>query len=221
MKATVRCVTCFNGAAALQRRRRVGAETAEEGYVGASMGPPLFSDGDLRLASMFRQSPTASMGPPLFSDGDEYPFAIAQSRNVSASMGPPLFSDGDVNFREVLKQLRLASMGPPLFSDGDRLRPWLMAAPSPCFNGAAALQRRRLGPWSRESSAMLAASMGPPLFSDGDFPIMFLAHLNKALQWGRRSSATETWKSGRQSQKMTACFNGAAALQRRRRDDGE
>ena len=38
--------------------------------VPASMGPPLFSDGDVGKRSGRLQAASASMGPPLFSDGD-------------------------------------------------------------------------------------------------------------------------------------------------------
>ena len=109
------------------------------------------------------------------------------------------------------------------------------------FNGAAALQRRRPGLHVLNFASQPRASMGPPLFSDGDAcRILLVENDLKQLQWGRRSSATETnhiarmdaeigklqW--GRRSSATETLetamllnsgimrFNGAAALQRRR-----
>ena len=81
-------------------------------------------------------------------------------------------------------------MGPPLFSDGDP---------------GTGQQLHRFH----------RASMGPPLFSDGDLSPPKPTPRDPPLQWGRRSSATETAR-------VAGCrcndwrFNGAAALQRRR-----
>ena len=59
--------------------------------------------------------------------------------------------------------------------------------------------------------------MGPPLFSDGDMPwIAKRTKLKAELQWGRRSSATETLTLASCCQALQLRFNGAAALQRRR-----
>ena len=183
----------FNGAAALQRRRLFGPLSKLYSLLIASMGPPLFSDGDklsegsgnviaLRLQWGRRSSATetrtpvllqralraASMGPPLFSDGD-YSSLNNPIHSLLASMGPPLFSDGDgpPGVRQACEAC--ASMGPPLFSDGDR-----------CLHCGSV-------------DPKTIASMGPPLFSDGDQMI------------GNQIPANRTR------------FNGAAALQRRRR----
>ena len=84
-------------------------------------------------------------------------------------MGPPLFSDGDKPKTVPPIAAGFASMGPPLFSDGDE--------PVVRFH--------------TERSAK--ASMGPPLFSDGDERYCSRDwHGLRPLQWGRRSSATET-----------------------------
>ena len=62
-----------------------------------------------------------------------------------------------------------------------------------CFNGAAALQRRKLQYAERYRFLRCPASMGPPLFSDGNpRHASLIASQPVALQWGRRSSATET-----------------------------
>ena len=203
------------------------------------MGPPLFSDGDSPILVSGLKADVASMGPPLFSDGDQclVPETYVRKR---ASMGPPLFSDGDFDQTTRVCAQMIASMGPPLFSDGDcpgncgcprcrycfngaaalqrrrHVRAAALLAVGPGFNGAAALQRRRLDKddialrkhlklqWGRRSSATETpgiepnlsptegASMGPPLFSDGDFDVV---HKTKSRIY---------------------CFNGAAALQRRR-----
>ena len=42
----------------------------DSGDFTASMGPPLFSDGNLVVGSVQLQDCIASMGPPLFSDGN-------------------------------------------------------------------------------------------------------------------------------------------------------
>ena len=67
-----------------------------------------------------------------------------------------------------LLTLTCASMGPPLFSDGD--------------------VRSNI-----KNIGVIVASMGPPLFSDGDGrQAVECINRKEALQWGRRSSATET-----------------------------
>ena len=58
-------------------------------------------------------------------------------------------------------------MGPPLFSDGDATPGGIVRRDIGGFNGAAALQRRRLVQLAPGETADIA-SMGPPLFSDGD-----------------------------------------------------
>ncbi len=84
----------------LQWGRRFSATETKVVVVGlsahndASMGPPLFSDGNNDEIVIHSSSKHASMGPPLFSDGNH-----VQARGVeivvNASMGPPLFSDGN------------------------------------------------------------------------------------------------------------------------------
>ena len=114
-----RMYECFNGAAAFQRRKsssHVGCYQSP-----ASMGPPLFSGGNARLADRSPAACKASMGPPLFSGGNTqrpcHPY-----RPNRASMGPPLFSGGNDGCRGDLVT-RAASMGPPLFSGGNNWVP--------------------------------------------------------------------------------------------------
>ncbi len=61
----------FNGAAAFQRRKLPSRGTSAGTIIVASMGPPLFSDGNF-LCRTGQATPAddASMGPPLFSDGN-------------------------------------------------------------------------------------------------------------------------------------------------------
>ncbi len=81
-------------------------------------------------------------------------------------MGPSLFSDG--NPTRYAKYLigKYASMGPSLFSDGN-------------LPSARCIARQAL------------ASMGPSLFSDGNLSSGSPSPSTRALQWGRRYSATE------------------------------
>ena len=130
-------------------------------------------------------------------------------------------------------------MGPRLFSRGRSARQTTPSPRSTGFNGAAALQPRKvchrprvafpliLLQWGRGSSAAEGspaianllfgepASMGPRLFSRGRFLGWCCRRLAGRLQWGRGSSAAE----GPQfnvSRRPPPCFNGAAALQPRK-----
>ena len=207
----------FNGAAALQRRRQARHAAAlrrdrllQWGRRSSATETMRYDiakgDAKAKLQWGRRSSATetsdgekikslgmaASMGPPLFSDGDMLS-AKGDDAPEKASMGPPLFSDGDEHELERLKKAIPASMGPPLFSDGDQ-----------ALQHAGRFSVRPLQ-WGRRSSATetvadttdkakkAIASMGPPLFSDGDYveDLDSLASVG-LLQWGRRSSATET-----------------------------
>ena len=155
------------------------------------MGPPLFSDGDdatFRTSEITRR---ASMGPPLFSDGDAKHPSITSTMNA-ASMGPPLFSDGDSDRQGVEMPTPFASMGPPLFSDGDRRLPPTSRRSLLRFNGAAALQRRRLiSEWPRLHQ-VISFNGAAALQRRRLQPEVITPETAVMLQWGRRSSATET-----------------------------
>ena len=87
----------------------------------------------------------------------------------------------------------MASMGPPLCSDGNNTKIQACQVSLDTFNGAAALQRRKLSrlQWGRNRKAI--PSMGPPLCSDGNHsPRRNTACASFCLQWGRRFAATET-----------------------------
>ena len=134
----------FNGAAALQRRRRTSKPPLPS-------WTPVLQWGRRSSATETDASPEhiasaclASMGPPLFSDGD-IRTAKDCCRMLSASMGPPLFSDGDVG-RDSGTSIQSAVLQWGRRSSATET--WLSQSPSQlpqtCFNGAAALQRRRL-----------------------------------------------------------------------------
>ena len=131
-------------------------------------------------------------------------------------MGPPLCSDGNHPTRQHIKtpaQLqwgrrfaatetiadvrrsgrgRRASMGPPLCSDGNQTSSSRRSSSRSSFNGAAALQRRKLlamcsSSWSRQGfngAAALQRRIQKEYREDG--VVCFV------LQWGRRFAATET-----------------------------
>ena len=98
----------FNGAAALQRRRH----TSWSASVGLSLTLQWGrrSSATETVGGFLGVGPVgfASMGPPLFSDGDFGKMAFRSGGATPASMGPPLFSDGDLLERE--KQ-ELAKLG--------------------------------------------------------------------------------------------------------------
>ncbi len=62
----------------------------------------------------------ASMGPSLFSDGNIEAGVRSALAAWSASMGPSLFSDGNLARKAGLPGALDASMGPSLFSDGNQ-----------------------------------------------------------------------------------------------------
>ena len=183
----------FNGAAAVQRRKLECGVLNPIVYPRASMGPPLFSGGNYSgpvpapvahamlqwgrrcsAAEILVADPPqaaaghASMGPPLFSGGNTItlPFLCFAKK---ASMGPPLFSGGNLGWVRALGAGVLrASMGPPLFSGGNNRRSGSLRQGFGCFNGAAAVQRRKFAVCVGWTFAGVTASMGPPLFSGGN-----------------------------------------------------
>src|SRR5215510_14421176 len=114
------------------------------------------------------------------------------------SMGPSIFIDGERSVRGPAPSTRPTSMGPSIFIDGEEsLRAWFRASQR-YFNGAVDLHRRRGnrgGTWERATEA----SMGPSIFIDGESSSMRrIRTWVRSLQWGRRSSSTES-----------LCFGGA------------
>ena len=137
--------TGFNGATAFQRWKRPPKAAGALLSTVASMGPPLFSDGNQPILPSPEQRMGASMGPPLFSDGNTglvWPIR----HDLLASMGPPLFSDGNLCGPGRAGGAAQASMGPPLFSDGNNGNATNGSHGRPSFNGATAFQRWKPGP---------------------------------------------------------------------------
>ncbi|WCQ93516.1 hypothetical protein NQZ70_06265 [Sorangium sp. Soce836] len=111
-----------------------------------------------------------------------------------ASMGPPPFSGGEHALVALDPEARGASMGPPPFSGGE----FTVVDQSPC--------RRCELQWGRRLSA---AERGGGVAMRDAIP--------ELLQWGRRLSAAERSLDYRTDLRASqACFNGAAAFQRRR-----
>ena len=160
--------------------------------VAASMGPPPFGDGNVRLVAGKRLRIHASMGPPPFGDGNDGP----QNRRNSdrqASMGPPPFGDGNV--WPVADALRRngASMGPPPFGDGNFLRFLEVSSIDASLQWGHRLSAMETGRKGEDAGRRTTASMGPPPFGDGN-PMMPRTRPTgmKPLQWGHRLSAMET-----------------------------
>ena len=138
----------------------------------ASMGPPLFSDGDIRHFRTVMATAGGFNGAAALQRRRRAGGWFHLPGSSVASMGPPLFSDGDLRNLVPMVVWSIASMGPPLFSDGDKDGCSKEGIQTAGFNGAAALQRRR-----PDAIAIQKRTW------------------DKALQWGRRSSATETCQS--------------------------
>ena len=85
-----------------------------------------------------------------------------------------------------------ASMGPRLFSRGRPGGAGRRGGRPARFNGAAAVQPRKVGPRALAMIRVGAASMGPRLFSRGR-PVVthYSYHASILLQWGRGCSAAE------------------------------
>ena len=206
---------CFNGAAAFQPRRDWfwpdsvnsysalqwgrGFSAAESLYLtrrclcdfSASMGPRLFSRGELRAHKEQYGGADASMGPRLFSRGEAYaqwehlvPGGMLQwGRGFSAAESHPC---GGALYKKCE-----ASMGPRLFSRGESAIHWPRCTAWTSFNGAAAFQPRRVS-WSACAVVACPASMGPRLFSRGEALSSRSVMSNwTLLQWGRGFSAAE------------------------------
>ena len=161
--------TCFNGAAAFQRRKfdaaglggghsrwlqwgrrfsaaEIGHEMSQQLHCfDASMGPPLFSGGNRHHGRAEHPLRRASMGPPLFSGGNGETHGHRHGVCASLQWGRR-FSAAEIPQRARHQELASdPSMGPPLFSGGNARGPCHTAARPRAFNGAAAFQRRKLG----------------------------------------------------------------------------
>jgi len=193
---TSRRAASFNGAAALQRRRGHLQDVPAARSCGASMGPPLFSGGGaLSIVQIDTKTMTLQWGRRSSAAEGRRGHIRRMDHGVVRFNGAAALQrrrgNGSTPRRFPNEE---ASMGPPLFSGGGK-------TPS-----ASAFSLGQL------------ASMGPPLFSGGGAWAFFLSlgGLVVVLQWGRRSSAAEGRTSPSSSWPRSRCFNGAAALQRRR-----
>ena len=81
----------------------------------------------------------------------------------------------------------------------------------PEFTGGNMTERERL--WAMD----VYASMGPPEFTGGNhWPKIEAALAMLPLQWGRRNSPAETWRSRWTASSWRQGFNGAAGIHRRK-----
>ena len=207
----------FNGAAALQPRKFNWTMHARPRAVRASMGPRLFSRGNMcrsckTTARRFGFNGAAALQPR--KSGDK---ALACPRLPYASMGPRLFSRGNMVARVPrysvlwLQWGRGSSAAEMPVSPASTATPHLLqwgrgfsaaeiwsrrgcsTSRSSRFNGAAALQPRKCPSRLYSESLLGDASMGPRLFSRGNL----VALCGTIATIGTR-------------------FNGAAALQPRK-----
>ena len=183
----------FNGAAAFQPRKFVGAR-AIGNTDAASMGPRLFNRGNVAVELTRIRERSASMGPRFFNRGNQLAtsstldgnglqwgrgFSTAEIAVIDsgprgqapASMGPRFFNRGNGSTATVARPSRVpASMGPRLFNRGNSLDDLHGSGSTKSFNGAAAFQPRK--------------------FSTHPEPAR-----KSRLQWGRGFSTAEMMRS--------------------------
>ena len=146
----------------------VRANGADAVLIRASMGPPLFSDGDPGSARRWRTCTACFNGATAFQRWRPRTCCRLCSRARLLQWGHRFSAMETPRHIDGRRLPLLASMGPPLFSDGDLEHAAVSAHGLACFNGATAFQRWRPVLSRFEGAALLVASMGPPLFSDGD-----------------------------------------------------
>ncbi len=203
----------FNGAAARQpRKRRMRVHCPALGGI-ASMGPRLVSRGNSGrspAAHRCRRFNGAAARQPRKRREDS-----AGGQPYLASMGPRLVSRGnntvthEVYGSSLLQWGRGSSAAETPSRGRARLRPHR-------FNGAAARQPRKRVDRLVVVHLLGVASMGPRLVSRGNLRRPPRVAAGVRLQWGRGSSAAETWSLG-VGYSETQSFNGAAARQPRKR----
>ena len=205
----------FNGAVDLHRRRQGGGPRRRR-QRGASMGPSIFIDGDDGRLSAPLELSVASMGPSIFIDGDASQ-TMRAARGGWLQWGRRSSSTETASFHTRARAAAELQWGRRSSSTETGCRHRHGADDGPCFNGAVDLHRRRPGCHWGDRQQWSDASMGPSIFIDGDEPAVTIAPGIRKLQWGRRSSSTETREHDGCSL-SPACFNGAVDLHRRRRE---
>ncbi len=182
----------FNGAAAFQRRKR-DCEREADPEEGRFNGAAAFQRRKHQsITNQVDEVFPASMGPPLFSDGNTQVKPLGKN-NVDASMGPPLFSDGNWLIGDVRRWIGKLQWGRRFSATETYTNPsWIVSIPNTLQWGRR-FSATETADSNDERHRYCDASMGPPLFSDGNqlAPGDTLA-VRYALQWGRRFSATET-----------------------------
>ena len=187
----------FDGAVDLRRRRHVSAGMTNETSTQLQWG---------------RRSSSTETAQAVRQGGD-VGIELQWGRRSSSTETPRLNRDEQIKL--------LASMGPSIFVDGDASRSRLRTSCTARFNGAVDLRRRRRRAAARLDARRWLASMGPSIFVDGDKQVAELGPLAApasmgpsifvdgdpntpiamapavpTLQWGRRSSSTETIYAG-------------------------
>ena len=159
------------------------------------------------------------MGPPPFGSGNRHVRPLLEGALSVASMGPPPFGSG--NAAHVQSVTGRGAFWRS-FNGATAFRQWKRFRALQCpvtfrrsFNGATAF--RQWKPFALSLGCNVfhdgVASMGPPPFGSGnarEWPAF--AEQEKALQWGHRLSAVETWKTQMPCEPCVRCFNGATAF---------
>ena len=158
----------------------------------ASMGPQLCSCGNVRLKSIPSAIHIASMGPQLCSCGNRH-HQPEQPVRDGASMGPQLCSCGNHTDHERRWAAAVGFNGAATLQL--RKRGFFSRAGflRHRFNGAATLQLRKLDHPAGHVIDPLVASMGPQLCSCGNKnPYSGCQEPSSMLQWGRNFAVAET-----------------------------
>jgi len=195
------------------------------------MGPPKFIGGNRRTKAAALLAEKSFNGAAEIHRRKSFRRATSMPLAVVASMGPPKFIGGNIIGRGTRIYPGKASMGPPKFIGGNgplrgathaglglqwgrrnssaemRTRPLNQAAVRKSFNGAAEIHRRKWPPGADDGRPK-EASMGPPKFIGGNANLP--PHLQRRmwLQWGRRNSSAEIFKTGGQWYLVTKASMG-------------
>ena len=157
----------FNGAVAVQRRKE--SRRVQEGrHTRASMGPSLFSDGRLLQSSdPGARCITLQWGRRCSATEGLLPTTRWQGRVTLLQWGRRCSATEGMAFRGPRPRLNWLQWGRRCSATEGVSEAFYGGAEAVGFNGAVAVQRRKVrqghGPQSQDPSA----SMGPSLFSDG------------------------------------------------------
>ncbi len=182
---------CFNGAAAFQPRKCPSSSSPGSGRSLLQWGRG-FSAAEMAGDELASHVVTlASMGPRLFSRGNGRLHHGRVPAGV-ASMGPRLFSRGNIGRGQTALLIRGMLQWGRGFSAAEMPSGSVSYALTRSrFNGAAAFQPRKCGPFLAVSVTITQASMGPRLFSRGNPGRSRTPSAAFRLQWGRGFSAAE------------------------------